>query len=151
MRLYVVTLSPYSDPILGPSSIWPTELLVGRLTQTHSPYQPDFHRTKNFNVFFFLTHIYTSMLFTLTYPVLAGGDLSRANSLTHVRHEKLGLIWMPNHLASVTGIKAGFRHFLCLSWGLQFVRLGEHCRPRPGVASYSVWSDSIMFREVPIL
>ena len=53
--------------------------------------------------------------FTLTYPGLAGGDLSRANSLTHVRHEKPGLIWMPNHLASVTGIKAGFRHFLCLS------------------------------------
>ena len=26
--------------------------------------------------------------------------------LTHVRHEKQGLIWMPNHLASVTGTKA---------------------------------------------
>ena len=35
------------------------------------------------------------------------------------------------------------RHFICLSRGLQFVRLGEHCRPRPDVASCSVWSDPI--------
>ena len=27
----------------------------------------------------------------------------------------------PNHLTSVTGIKAWVRHFLSLSWGLQFV------------------------------
>ena len=41
--------------------------------------------------------------FTLTYPVLVGGDLSRASSLTQVRHEKPGADLDPNHLTSVTG------------------------------------------------
>ena len=56
----------------------------------------------------------------------------------------------PNHL-TLQELRCGDWHFLCLSRGLQFVRLGEHCRPRPGVAPYSVLSDSIMFRDVPIL
>ena len=80
--------------------------------------------------------------FTLTYP-----GLVTCKQFDPGQIRKTGADLDPNHLTLVIGIKA----LGPASRGLQLVRLGKHCRPRPDVASCSVLSDSIMFRDVPIL
>ena len=64
----------------------------------------------------------------LTYTVLAWWELVTCKQFDPGQTREAKADLDPNHLTSVTVIKAWGPHCLCLSRGLQFVRLGEHCR-----------------------